>query len=118
MLRTTNNSPGPASKITSGETRESQQPITITSGDWPRTDNSRYRPCSVGSRSEVKVRYPSSSCCGNEIMILLTTCWRREQGFRPTRRNVIAFASNPEEPYDSSAAQPLVHARIECAGIG
>jgi hypothetical protein len=29
------------SKITSGDTRESQQPITITSGDWPFTDNSR-----------------------------------------------------------------------------
>jgi hypothetical protein len=41
MLRTTNNSPGPTSKITSGETRESQQPITITSGAWPRTDSSR-----------------------------------------------------------------------------
>ena len=41
MLRTTNNSPGPASKITSGETRESQQPITITAGDWPRSDSSR-----------------------------------------------------------------------------
>ena len=40
-LRTTNNSPGPASKITSGETRESQQPITMTAGDWPRSDSSR-----------------------------------------------------------------------------
>jgi hypothetical protein len=34
-------SPGPASKITSGETRESQQPTTITAGDWPRSDSSR-----------------------------------------------------------------------------
>ena len=34
-LRTTNNSPGLASKITSGETRESQQPITMICGDWP-----------------------------------------------------------------------------------
>ena len=40
-LRTTNSSPGPASKITSGETRELQQPITITAGDWPRSDSSR-----------------------------------------------------------------------------
>jgi hypothetical protein len=30
-----------ASKITSGETRESQQPITITAGDWPRSESSR-----------------------------------------------------------------------------
>ena len=30
-LRTTNSSPGLASKITSGETRESQQPITMIS---------------------------------------------------------------------------------------
>ena len=34
-LRTTNSSPGCASKITSGDTRESQQPITMISGRWP-----------------------------------------------------------------------------------
>jgi hypothetical protein len=41
MLRTTNNSPGWASKITSGETRESQQPMIMVSGDWPRLARSR-----------------------------------------------------------------------------
>ena len=34
-LRTTNISPGRASKITSGETRESQQPISMIFGVWP-----------------------------------------------------------------------------------
>jgi hypothetical protein len=34
-LRTTSNSPGAASKMTSGETRESTQPITMISGRWP-----------------------------------------------------------------------------------
>ena len=28
----------------------------ITSGDWPRSESSRKRDCSVGRRSEVKVR--------------------------------------------------------------
>jgi hypothetical protein len=34
-LRATRISPGAASKITSGETRESTQPITMMEGDWP-----------------------------------------------------------------------------------
>jgi hypothetical protein len=40
--------------MTSGDTRESQQPITITSGNWPFSDNSRNRDCSVGKRSDAK----------------------------------------------------------------
>jgi hypothetical protein len=40
-LRTTNSSPGRASKMTSGETRESEQPITITSGACPVSASSR-----------------------------------------------------------------------------
>ena len=35
-LRTTKSSPGRASKITSGDTRESQQPMTMILGDCPR----------------------------------------------------------------------------------
>ncbi len=50
-LRTTNNSPGRASKITSGDTRESEQPITMISGRCPVSASAWKRLCSRGSRS-------------------------------------------------------------------
>jgi hypothetical protein len=55
-LRTTKSSPGLASKITSGETRESQQPITMISGDCPRSASASKRARSRGSRSSRKAR--------------------------------------------------------------
>ncbi|CFW45523.1 Uncharacterised protein [Bordetella pertussis] len=49
-LRTTKISPGPASKMTSGETRESQQPISRISGFWPFSANASYRLRSLWKR--------------------------------------------------------------------
>src|SRR3712207_7521573 len=54
--RTTNNSPGLASKITSGETRLSQHPITITSGDWPFSASASKRDRSEEHTSELQSR--------------------------------------------------------------
>ena len=55
-FRTTNISPGRALKITSGETRLSQQPTIITSGCWPACASSSNRVCSFGKRSSRKAR--------------------------------------------------------------
>jgi hypothetical protein len=46
IFRSTNSSPGPASKMTSGETRESQQPMSMILGDCPAAARCRNLSCS------------------------------------------------------------------------
>jgi hypothetical protein len=55
-LRTTKISPGWLSKITSGATRESQQPISMTSGRWPAAASRSKRLRSSGRRVSMKAR--------------------------------------------------------------
>jgi len=43
-LRSTNSSPGPASKMVSGAARLSQQAITSATGDWPSRARRLYLP--------------------------------------------------------------------------
>ena len=54
MLRTTNSSPGPAPKIASGATRESQQLMISTGGFWPFSASVFMVPRSLCSRPPQK----------------------------------------------------------------